>query len=148
MKTKIPPPLIGLTFILINYLSTFLFESVSFPYQEIISLLILSSGFLIIVTAARLFSRYKTIISPITPEKSTSLVTEGVFSFSRNPMYLGMLIIITSSSIFFATWVGLLLIILFIVIINFFQIEPEEKMMRKLFGEEYEAYTTKVRRWI
>ena len=148
MKTKIPPPLIGLTFILINYLSTFLFESVSFQYQEIISLLILSSGFLIIVTAARLFSRYKTIISPITPEKSTSLVTEGVFSFSRNPMYLGMLIIITSSSIFFATWVGLLLIILFIVIINFFQIEPEEKMMRKLFGEEYEAYTTKVRRWI
>ena len=148
MKTKIPPPLIGLTFILINYLSTFLFESVSFQYQDIISLLILSSGFLIIVTAARLFSRYKTIISPITPEKSTSLVTEGVFSFSRNPMYLGMLIIITSSSIFFATWVGLLLIILFIVIINFFQIEPEEKMMRKLFGEEYEAYTTKVRRWI
>ena len=148
MKTKIPPPFIGLTFIIINYLSTFLFESISFQFQEIISLLILSLGFLIIVTAARLFSRYKTIISPITPEKSTSLVTEGVFGFSRNPMYLGMLLIITSSTIFFATLVGLFLIILFIVIINFLQIEPEEEMMRQLFGAEYEAYSSKVRRWI
>lgn len=148
MKTKIPPPIIGLTLILINFISIYFFSSNKFQFQGIISLIILIVGLLIVVAAVRLFAKHKTIVNPMTPKKTTSLVTEGVYGYSRNPMYVGLFLIIGSSSLYFGTWVGLITLLLFVIIINSLQIKPEEKAMRELFGDEYEVYMTKVRRWI
>ncbi len=148
MKTKLPPPIITLTCIVINYLSTYLIKPIKFPKIEIIGGLILVIGLVIGILAIFLFKKDKTTLNPINPEKATSLVTTGIFSISRNPMYLGLLFVISSTILFFGSWLGIIILIFFIWYINKFQIIPEEEAMEKLFGNKYNEYKKNVRRWI
>ena len=89
LKTKIPPPIIALTCIVINYLSTYLINPIKFPNIEIIGILILLVGLITAMLAIFLFKKDKTTVNPINPEEATTLVTTGIFSITRNPMYLG-----------------------------------------------------------
>lgn len=85
-------------------------------------------------------------LSPVDPTKR--LVTTGLYRFSRNPMYLGVIIIIIGEALFFqSTYLGLYLLFLFLVF-NLFIMLHEEPRLRKDFGEEYNKYCQKVRRWI
>ena len=96
----------------------------------------------------RQFKKNSTIINPMTPKKTTSLVVDGIFSYSRNPMYLGLLLVVTSSGLYVGAWLSFLLIPLFWFLINMLQIIPEEEAMLEIFGEEFIEYSRKVRRWI
>jgi protein-S-isoprenylcysteine O-methyltransferase Ste14 len=82
------------------------------------------------------------------PEESTTLLTTGVFKFSRNPIYLSLLNLLIAFSIYLGSFLGLIITPLFVVYINLFQIKPEEKAMFKLYGKEFENYCSNVRRWI
>jgi protein-S-isoprenylcysteine O-methyltransferase Ste14 len=95
-----------------------------------------------------LFARFKTTISPLKPSDATALVTEGMYRYSRNPMYLGLLLLTIASTIWFGTWLGIIINIVFIFLINFLQIIPEEEALLEIFGEEYGEYKKNVRRWI
>ena len=79
MKTKIPPPIIALICIIINYLSTYLINPIKFPNIEIIGGLILLIGLVTAILAILLFKKDKTTVTPINPEKTTTLVTTGIF---------------------------------------------------------------------
>ena len=145
---KIPPPIITLIFIgLILGSSNFVAVN-SFPFQNFISLATLFIGLGFMFLGVREFKKLQTTVNPLNPEAATSLVTSGVFSVTRNPMYLGMSFILLATSIFSGAWLGLLLIIIFIGYITLFQILPEEKAMQDLFGETFEDYKARVRRWI
>ncbi|MCH7779688.1 MAG: isoprenylcysteine carboxylmethyltransferase family protein [Acidobacteria bacterium] len=87
--------------------------------------------------------------TPLKPfEESTVVVTTGMFRFTRNPMYLGMVVGLLGAAIFLGSLVSLLPVPAFIAIIHFQFIVREERFMEELFGAEYLAYKRKVRRWI
>ena len=148
MKTKIPPPIIALVMIGLIYLSSLLIVPTTFNYQNSLSILVLIMGLVCVLPSFRLFARYKTTISPLTPSDTAALVTEGMYRYSRNPMYLGLLLLTIASTIWFGTWLGIIVNIVFIFLINFLQIIPEEEALLEIFGEEYEEYKKNVRRWI
>ena len=148
MKTKTPPPILALVMIVLIYLSSFFIESTTFNYQGSLSVLVLILGLACAIPSFKLFARYKTTISLLKPSDATALVTEGMYRYSRNPMYLGLLLLTIASTIWFGTWFGIIINILFIFLINFLQIVPEEEALLEIFNEEYEEYKKNVRRWI
>ncbi len=76
------------------------------------------------------------------------LLTEGMYRYSRSPMYLGLLLLIIAATIWFGTWFGIIISLFFILLMNILQIIPEEEALLQIFGEEYLEYKKKVRRWI
>lgn len=94
------------------------------------------------------FQKNKTTVNPLSPEKATSLVIGGFYRFTRNPMYLGMLLILTGIAMLLASISSFLLLPVFVLAMNSLQIKPEEKALEKIFSEEYLNYKKKVRRWI
>ncbi|MBT8209295.1 MAG: isoprenylcysteine carboxylmethyltransferase family protein [Eudoraea sp.] len=89
----------------------------------------------------------RTSIDPIHPMKTTKLVTTGVYQFSRNPMYLALLMILLAWGIWLGNAFNTLTAAGFVYFMNAYQIKPEEKYLLQLFGTEYKQYCTLVRRW-
>ena len=145
---KIPPPLIVLTLIISIYFSSKRIDLINIPFQLEISFFILSLGILIFINPVLKFIKSKTTINPIQFEETNRLVTSGIFKYSRNPMYLGMLMIIISTSIFYLNIYSILTPFLFVFWINKFQIKREEIFLTEKFGKEYLSYKNKTRRWL
>tara|TARA_A100001015_G_scaffold20534_1_gene23508 strand:+ start:847 stop:1290 length:444 start_codon:yes stop_codon:yes gene_type:complete len=145
LDTKIPPPIVTIIILSIIYL----FDINEYNLNtDIISVVILFIGIIFIISAVIQFINRKTTVNPTKPHKTTTLVITGIYKVTRNPMYLGMLLIIISFAFYKTSIISLVLIPFFIFYINKFQIEPEEYEMRKKFGKEYEDYCKKVDRWI
>jgi protein-S-isoprenylcysteine O-methyltransferase Ste14 len=100
------------------------------------------------ITGLLSFSKAKTTFDPMKPDSSTSLVTSGIYSITRNPMYVGLLSILTAWCFFIESAYALLLLAAFITYMNKFQIEPEERALRSIFGDVYDGYALRVRRWL
>ena len=148
IKTKFPPPLVALTFgFLINYTKN-IFPKIEIKNEIIFGSFMIISGLIIILSAIILFKKYKTSITPLNPSNATKLITDGIYKFSRNPMYLGLLLMLVGISIILNLTGGFLFILLFIFYINLFQIIPEENAMVDLFKDEFTEYKKNVRRWI
>ena len=148
MKERLPPPLIAMLCVLIIFLSKSIFPSFVFSYKLQLGIFVSTIGFLLLIVSIKSFIDNKTTINPLNLKKSTYLVTSGVFRFSRNPMYLGMLLFLLGTAIILNIIGGLIISILFIFYMNFFQIIPEEKALENLFGKNYRNYRKTVRRWI
>lgn len=151
MHLRIPPPIVTLIGILLIFLSKdYILILYLHPHlQNTLSFLFLIIGFIIIFSATKEFKKSETTINPMKPETSTSLVTSGIFKYSRNPMYLGLTSILLASCFYFSSLLGIIVYVpLFIFYITVFQIIPEEETMRGLFKDEYLSYCSKVRRWI
>ncbi len=87
-------------------------------------------------------------MDPRVPDRSTSLVVRGIYRHSRNPMYVGFLLVLCAWSLYLGSALSLLFLPVFIAYMNRFQIIPEECYMRDKFAEEYTKYTSEVRRWV
>ena len=148
MNNRIPPPIVTLICgISIYYSKSFFNQFLNFSNNGI-SLFLLILGLIVFISAVRSFRKQKTTVNPLKPKQASSLVTSGIFRFSRNPMYLGMLIILLSISFKF-NLLGGIIISLFILhfyykISNF----PEEEAMNELFGDKFTQYSNTTRRWI
>ena len=148
MNNKIPPPIVTLTFGLFIYFSRPFFPEFNNELLSIVSGLFLLIGIGVLVSAVASFRKQKTTVNPLDIEKATSLVISGVFKYSRNPMYLGMVFILLSIALKFNLIGGIILTLLFAIFITRFQIIPEEVVMEKLFKEEFDSYKKKTRRWL
>ena len=148
MNNKIPPPIITLISGLAIYLSANLFPHHGGLLLDVFSVLLLICGFIIIRTAFLSFKNHNTTINPLNLTKTSSLVNTGIFKYTRNPMYLGMVFILLSITLKFNLYGGLIVIFLFFSFITKFQIIPEESAMEKLFGQEYKNYKKTTRRWL
>lgn len=150
MKLKVPPVIVvAITVFLMWVIEKYLpveFLALNAPKWIIILTSIL--GIACIVLGVIQFSLKKTTVNPHKPEDSTSLVSSGIYSISRNPMYLGMLILLLFYGLFLGNGLVFMMLPVFIWYMNSFQIKPEEEMMIELFGDEYKDYQKKVRRWI
>jgi len=105
-------------------------------------------GIAIDLLAVLRFRHARTTLNPLNPGKASRLVTEGVFSISRNPMYLGLLLLLVGWALWLGTASVWLVPPLFVAVLTFAQILPEERVLGELFGAEYSAYTRAVARWI
>ena len=150
LKLKIPPPVVGLVCALIMWLVNRVFTGLDFklPLTIFIALGLSAIAVCIDISALLTFRASRTTINPMKPESTSELVEGGVYSFSRNPMYLGLAIILCAWGIYLGNLVSLLLLPVFIWYITIFQIIPEEEMMVNLFNEKYIKYKQRVRRWI
>ena len=148
MKKRIPPPLITMFCITVIFLSKSIFPSFEFSYKLQLGIFVSILGLLLLIVSVKSFINNNTTINPLNLKKSTYLVTNGLFSFTRNPMYLGMLLFLLGTSIILNIIGGLAISFLFIFYMNFFQIIPEENALEKLFGKNYRNYKKSVRRWI
>lgn len=118
------------------------------PLLVPVSSLVMAVGVVILFLAVRAFVVRGTTIDPLHPERAEKLVTTGLFRLSRNPMYLGMLLLLSGVALGLGNWISLFAPVLFIVSINVLQIKPEEIALQRKFGEEYENYCRRTRRWI
>ena len=148
MNNKIPPPLVTLFFGSCIYFSKSYFVEFNFQILNILSFLSFILGICILMAAVRSFKNQNTTINPIKIEKASSLVVSGVFRFSRNPMYLGMMFILFGLTLMFNLIGGIIFTFIFMLFITTFQIKPEEKAMEKLFKEEFIKYKKDVRMWL
>ena len=145
---KIPPPLLVLILVVSNYFSSKKIDLILFPNQEITSIIIFLIGMLILINPIFKFIKSKTTIDPIKFKKVNKLITSGIYRYSRNPMYLGLLMLVTSTSIFYLNIFSITTPFFFYYWINKFQIKREEIFLTEKFGNEYLLYKTKTRRWI
>ncbi|WP_432474794.1 methyltransferase family protein [Amphritea sp. HPY] len=105
-------------------------------------------GSLIALLGVIEFRKAKTTVDPRTPDKAENLVVSGVYQVSRNPMYLGFLIILLSWAFYLDNGATFLILPIFVAYMSKFQIVPEERYMSAKFGKEFSDYCSKVRRWI
>ena len=118
------------------------------PFKAEIALLLALSGVWVALAGVQAFRRHKTTVNPLTPEQSSALVATGVYRISRNPMYLGFLLVLSGWAVFLAHALAALLLPLFILYMNRFQIQPEEQALTLRFGPAFRAYCQSVRRWL
>lgn len=94
------------------------------------------------------FGRAKTTINPLRPANASSLVTSGIYRFTRNPMYLGLLFVLVAWALYLSSALAFVGPYLFVLYIRRFQIAPEERVLAAKFGDAYSDYTSQVRRWL
>lgn len=150
MELKIPPLLQVLLFGLGMLVVERLFPSLTFsiPSNIPVGILAISIGAILAIIGVVEFRKAKTTVDPRDPQKSEKLVTNGIYAISRNPMYLGFLVILLGWFIILENIAGLLFLPAFVLFLNYFQIKPEERFLLQKFGSDYSEYCRKVRRWI
>ena len=150
MKNRVPPPIWMLLTGAIMWgiaRSPFAF-SVELPYTAEAGTLLIVLGIAVITLGITQFAKLKTTVNPLDLTESTRLATQGIYKYTRNPMYLGLTLILTGWGLHLDSPVNILCLIGFVVLITEVQIKPEEAALRGLFGGEYETYCRRVRRWL
>ena len=146
---KFPPLLILVMFASLMWLTTFLFVESPFllPYKVVVSISLFITAIIILLASTYHFKKAKTTVNPIRPDSASSLVTTGIYKYTRNPMYVSFLLLLISWGLYLSTLQTFIFILPFIVFINYLQIKPEEKALLQIFGQTYSDYQQRVRRW-
>ena len=150
LELKIPPPAVALLIAAIMWLGTWLVPALTFrlPGRSMLAFAAALSGAVISAVGVVAFRRAGTTVNPMKPDSSSSLVRSGIYSRTRNPMYLGLLLILLGWAIYLSNAMAFLLLPSFMWYINRFQIEPEEKALASRFGEQFDSYASRVPRWL
>lgn len=149
LELKIPPPVLAAILALAMWLPALLRPGAGpAPLAQALGGPIAMLGGVISVLGIATFWHAQTTINPMHPERSTHLVTSGIFHYSRNPMYLGLVITLTGWAVHLPSALAFLGPVAFGVYIHHFQILPEERILAAVFGAEYEHYKARVRRWL
>lgn len=118
------------------------------PARHIIAALLAALGIGVTLAGVVAFKRARTTVNPMTPEATSSIVRTGIYRWTRNPMYLGFLLLLCGWGMMLANGLALLVLPVFVLYLNRYQIAPEERALLIRFGAEYEAYCASVRRWL
>jgi protein-S-isoprenylcysteine O-methyltransferase Ste14 len=150
LENRIPPPAIAVLFAVAMWvLSKYVAQiEVSDLARIVTAIVIFLLGTFFCLAGVASFRRAKTTVNPLKPETASSLVSSGIYRFSRNPMYVGFALILVAWAVFLACAWALLGVAGFILYMNRFQITPEERALGALFGDEFAGYKSRVRRWL
>ncbi len=150
MRLIVPPPVQGLLALAAMWSVSKIAPGLNFafPGQRGVALAFIGAGIAIELIAGGAFVAAKTTVNPLKPERASRLVTGGLYRISRNPMYLGLLLLLTGLALWFGNPLNIAVLALFVWYVTTFQIRPEEDALAEKFGAEFDAYRAKVRRWI
>ena len=149
MELKLPPVIVFLLFALGMYLLSLWLPFGFFDFFGRLLLAKVLIGLAVTIGLISLvqFFRSKTTVNPQKPNRASSLVTNGLYAFSRNPMYLALLLLLLAVGLYFGNAFNTLIAAGFVGYMNRFQIIPEERLLLDKFGKAYTQYLTKTRRW-
>lgn len=149
-KNILPPPITGVLALALMWGVDQILPATrfAFPGQGLLAIMVIGAGLWLDVIALRTFRKAGTTTNPVSPEKASTLVDHGVFSKSRNPIYVALVLFLIGGFLWFGNLANVLVIAAFIWFMTNFQIKPEEEALTKIFGQPYDDYREKVRRWI
>ena len=151
LETKLPPVIvlvIGILLVWLLSLDAPERAGSDSPLKLLLAVALFSGGVLLTAAAVLSFRKSRTSVDPTDPGKAKSFVTSGVYAWSRNPMYLAMLLILAAFCVYVWQAMGILVLVAFVAYITRFQIIPEERVLAEKFGDEFRRYCERVRRWI
>ena len=150
LEHKIPPPVIGALLAFAMWSLAQIEPAFVIPamIRHIATGMLALAGLTFDLLGLIAFIRAKTTINPLQPGKSSALVTTGIYRITRNPMYAGMALLLTAWAVHLSALWPFFGPVVFVLYINRFQIEPEERVLKSLFGGAYAAYAVRVRRWL
>jgi protein-S-isoprenylcysteine O-methyltransferase Ste14 len=145
----IVPPLIQVAVVAIAMWCTAIALPVAeFSIPGVVSVSVIVLGSLIAILGVLEFRKSKTTVDPRAPHKAERLVVDGIYRFSRNPMYLGFLLWLLGWGLYLGNGLSLIFLPIFVAYMNRFQIHPEERHLEQKFGAEFANYAARVRRWV
>jgi len=147
MKPLLPPAYFAASVAVMIGLDIFLpvTKILSWPWT-VVGIVPVTAGAALNLAADRAFKRHETTVKPF--EVSTNLVTEGVFRLSRNPMYLGMVLILFGVALFLGALTPFAVCAAFGLLMNYRFVRIEERMLADKFGAEWRRYSAHTRRWV
>ena len=150
LELKISPVLLSMTFALAMWWVSLETPGIPIPAgMRIAALTVFGGAGLVIGTAGVMaFRKVRTTVNPFRPEASSSLVVSGIYKVTRNPMYLGLMLALAGWGLFLANVFSLVIAAGYAPYINRFQIRPEERALKAVFGTEFLDYTKRVRQWL
>ncbi|HEY7944128.1 MAG TPA: isoprenylcysteine carboxylmethyltransferase family protein [Casimicrobiaceae bacterium] len=150
LELKIPPPAITIVLAAAMWVVARDTSLLQIPagVRVPLALVVALAGIAFSVAGVVSFRRAKTTIDPKNPQLTSSLVSSGIYSVTRNPMYVGLLLALIAWAIFLWSAWAMWGPVAFYLYIGRFQIAPEERALTALFGAEYTAYLSHVRRWL
>ncbi|MBF0258654.1 MAG: isoprenylcysteine carboxylmethyltransferase family protein [Desulfamplus sp.] len=150
LMLKIPPVAQGIIAIFLIWLFARYVPiyNIKFKFQNIAGWIFIITGVLIAFSGVLAFIKSKTTVDPRSPDKASKLVIVGIYRYSRNPMYLGIMFVLTGVALLSAALSAMFVIPLFAAFINRYQIMPEELALEEKFGEAYIHYLKNVRKWL
>ena len=116
--------------------------------RALVALALLAVGVAVALAGVREFRRASTTVNPLQPSSASAMVRSGIYGRSRNPMYLGMLLVLGGWAAWLASPLALLGLPAFVAFLNRYQIRPEERVLAALFSDEFADYRRSVRRWL
>ncbi|WP_404409386.1 isoprenylcysteine carboxylmethyltransferase family protein [Pseudidiomarina marina] len=149
LELKIPPVVVVLVIAGLMALTSRLLpmDPWHFTDAKALAFALVTAGAFIAVAGVIAFRQAKTTANPMNPDAASSLVINGIYRFTRNPMYLGFLLALAGWGVWLANLPAIFWLIIYILYINQFQIIPEERILEEKFGDDFIAYRKQVRRW-
>ena len=150
LEFRVPPLAVGLFVAALMWLVSWKLPAfrLFIPARNLIAVSLAGAGVFMTILGIGSFRRARTTVNPMKPASASSLVVSGVYAFTRNPMYLGFLLLLAGWAIFLSNPIPFAFLPLFVFYMNRFQIEPEERALALRFGQEFIAYKSRVRRWL
>jgi protein-S-isoprenylcysteine O-methyltransferase Ste14 len=150
LENRIPPPVVGALVAAAMWGASGLgpqFLLASAPKYVLVAVLVVA-GLSFDALGILAFRRSRTTINPLKPQRASSMVTGGVYRVTRNPMYLGMALLLLAWAVHLSALLPFAGLLIYLLYITQFQIKPEERVLQAIFGEEYRRYARRVRRWL
>ena len=150
MKLKVPPVIVFVvSAVLLRLIQSITSDfHLTIPFGQYIALFTLSAGIAIALAGVIEFSKHKTTVDPTKPGKASSMVTSGIYRYTRNPMYLGMVVVLFGGVIYYGNPFTILALLFLVWYLTQFQIKPEEEILKENFGKPYTDYMKRVGRWV
>ncbi len=147
LQKVLPPVWFLLSIILMAGLHFWLpIQQLFFPPITYLGIVAIAVGIIVLLFCAYLFRQKNTVIVPF--QESSYLIRESIFNYSRNPIYLGMIITLMGVWLYLGSLTPVFIVPVFAWLIQKLFIKEEERMLEAKFGQEYREYKATVRRWV
>lgn len=150
LELRIPPMLLGMLIAFAMWVVASLSDTIAslVTGRTLVAVALVLVGLVFVFSGALAFRRARTTFNPLKPETSLVLVSSGIYAITRNPMYVGFVLVLFAWAVLlFSVWAALGPVA-FMLYIARFQIVPEERVLLEKFGDDFESYTARVPRWL
>ena len=150
LEHRVPPPLVGL--LVGAGMAALVGFGPTLPWPDVVrhglSVLFVMAGIGFDLAGLLAFRKARTTVNPLRPRNASAMVTGGIYRYTRNPMYVGILLLLLAWAVHLSALWPFVGLPLFVLYIGRFQIAPEERALQSLFGKAYDDYAARVRRWL